>query len=162
MAEVVDLDRLIVSAGVPSAEVRSLAVGQSTDIVVEGFDRNLSSELTFISPQLDSRTDTVVVRAAMPVGTTLRPGQRVTLRIVSDEHANRLAVPIDSVVRDEDGASVIAIVEGDHARQVPVTTGLRDQDLIEINGPGLRSGMTVVTAGAYGLPAETRIRVIEN
>jgi multidrug efflux pump subunit AcrA (membrane-fusion protein) len=86
----------------------------------------------------------------------------VTLRIVSDEHANRLAVPIDSVVRDEDGASVIAIVEGDHARQVPVTTGLRDQDLIEINGPGLRSGMTVVTAGAYGLPAETRIRVIEN
>jgi multidrug efflux pump subunit AcrA (membrane-fusion protein) len=69
-------------------------------------------------------------------------------------------VPIDSVVADEDGNSVIAVVEGGVATQTRVTTGLRDQGLIEIEADDLRADMTVVTEGAYALPAQTQVRVI--
>jgi hypothetical protein len=42
-----------------------------------------------------------------------------------------------------------------------VKTGLRDGTLVEIEGEGLREGQSVVTAGAYGLPKETKVRVVE-
>ena len=96
----------------------------------------------------------------LPSGSGLRPGQFVTLRIVSAEHADKLAVPVESVVKNEEGTSVIAIVDGDTARQTPVTTGLTEGGLIEVEGSGLTAGMTVVTEGAYGLPAETHVRVL--
>ena len=98
----------------------------------------------------------------LPSASNLRPGQFVTVRIVSEEHADRLAVPVESVVKNEEGVSVIAVVDGDTAMQRPVTTGLRDRGLVEIEAAGLQPGMTVVTEGAYGLPAETKVRVIEN
>jgi membrane fusion protein (multidrug efflux system) len=88
----------------------------------------------------------------------LRSGQFVKGRIVVEELPQRLAVPLISVVQ-QDGKSVIALVEGDTAKQREVSTGLQDGELIEIQGDGLREGMTVVTQGAYGLPPETRIHI---
>jgi membrane fusion protein (multidrug efflux system) len=162
MAVVVDLDRLVVSANVPSTELTGLKVGQPAEIVVEGAASPLDGSLEFVSPAIDSRTGTAEVRVKVPGGSSLRPGQFVTVRIVSEERADRLAVPVDSVVKNEEGASVIAVVDGDTATQRPVKTGLRDRGLVEVEADGLQPGMTVVTQGAYGLPPETKVRVIEN
>jgi membrane fusion protein (multidrug efflux system) len=137
-------------------------VGQPAQVVVDNAAAPLNGSLDFISPQVDARTGTAEVRVKLPSGSSLRPGQFVTVRIVSEERAERLAVPVDSVVKNEEGASVVAIVEADTATQKPVKTGLRDRGLVEIEGEGLRPDMTVVTEGAYGLPAETKVRVIEN
>ena len=54
----------------------------------------------------------------------------------------------------------IALVVGDKAVQKPVKAGVRDGDLIEVEGDGLKDGDTVVTIGAYGLPKETKIKII--
>jgi multidrug efflux pump subunit AcrA (membrane-fusion protein) len=64
------------------------------------------------------------------------------------------------VVKDADGGTVIAVVEGGKATQKPVKAGLRDGGLVEIEGEGLSEGQTVVTVGAYGLPKETKVRVL--
>jgi membrane fusion protein (multidrug efflux system) len=56
---------------------------------------------------------------------------------------------------------VIAVVEGDSAKQTIIKTGLRDGNLVEVAGENIREGMTIVTQGVYGLPAETRIRVVK-
>ena len=42
----------------------------------------------------------------------------------------------------------------------PVQVGLRDGDLVEISGDGITEGATVVTVGSYGLPKETKIRLL--
>jgi membrane fusion protein, multidrug efflux system len=162
MATVVDLDRLVVSANVPSAELGDLELGQPVEVFSDEGASPVAGSLEFVGPQVDVQTGTAPVRAKLPQGSSLRPGQFVTIRIVSAEHADSLAVPIESVVKDEDGASVIAIVDGDTARQTPVKTGLRDDGLIEVEADGLQADMTVVTEGAYGLPKETKVRVIEN
>lgn len=162
MAEVVDLNRLIVSANVPSAELAALEVGQAAEVAFEGGVSSLGGTLTFVGPRVDALTGTAEVRVELAGGTSLRPGQFVTVRIVSAEHPDRLAVPVASVVRNEEGANVIAIVDGDTARQMAVTIGLRDGGLIEVEADGLRADMTVVTEGAYALPQETLVRIVEN
>jgi len=51
-------------------------------------------------------------------------------------------------------------VQGDKAVQKPVKAGAKDGPLIEVEGDGLKEGDTVVTVGAYGLPKETKVRVL--
>jgi membrane fusion protein, multidrug efflux system len=162
LAEVVDLDRLVVSARVPSAELALLEAGQSALVMFEDAAPPLTGTVSFVSPQVDAQTGTAEVRVRLPAGSNVRPGQFGTVRIVSAEHADILAVPIDSVVKNEEGDSVISIVEGNTARQMRVATGLRDSGLIEVEADGLRPGMTVVTEGAYALPAETAVRILED
>ena len=82
------------------------------------------------------------------------------LKIVTAVHANCLAAPAESVVTDESGHSVIALVKGDEAAQTPVKTDLRENGWVEISGTGLKAGDTVVTVGAYGLPEKTKIRLL--
>lgn len=167
LAEIIDLDRLVVAASVPSAELPALRIGQP---VLLAPDRAASTDsdpapiaplgmVAFIGSQVDPKTDTAPVRMSIPSNAGLRPGQFVSVRIVSDERRDRLTVPVGSVVKTADGP-VIAVVEGDRAIQRPVKVGLRDGDLVEVSGDGLTPGTPVVTKGAYGLPKETKIRVL--
>jgi membrane fusion protein (multidrug efflux system) len=52
------------------------------------------------------------------------------------------------------------VAEGDKALEKEVKAGLREGDLVEVEGEGLREGMAIVTEGAYGLPNETKIKII--
>jgi len=157
LAEITDLTRLVVTADIPSAEAGALKPGQRVQVLA---DRPVAASLAYVSPAVDATNDTVVVRAPLPEGSALHPGQLVRLRIVTAEHAGCLAAPAASVVTDINGRSVLAVVTGDKATQVPVKTGLREGGLVEVEGAGLKEGDTVVTIGAYGLPEKTRIRVV--
>ena len=55
---------------------------------------------------------------------------------------------------------VIYVVEGDKAKQRAVKVGVHDGNLVEVEGEGLKEGDAVVTVGAYGLPKETKVKVI--
>lgn len=162
LAEVIDLDRLVVSASVPAAELAALKPGQVADVVPDRSATAVVGALTYISPELDAATGTARVRVALPAGTGLRPGQFVTVRIVTEEHKDCLAVPVESVVQDEAGATVIAVVRQETAVQKPVKTGLRDGGQVEVSADGLQPDMAVVTQGAYALPKETKVRVLGN
>jgi membrane fusion protein (multidrug efflux system) len=156
VAEVMDLNRLAVSAEIPSAEANDLKPGSPLEILNEP---PVMTELLFVSPSVDKDNDTVLVRALLPADSGLRPGQFVSLRIVTAVHTNCLAAPVESVVTDENGGSVIALVNGDEATQTPVQTGLRENGLIEVSAPEIKAGDTVVTVGTYGLPEKTKIHV---
>ena len=168
MADLIDLDRLDISIRVPSQEATTLRLGQSVEIstastqVWNGADAppGQRGTVTFIGSQIDPLTDTLLVRASLNHDSGLRPGQFVNTRILVEERPERLAVPIESVV-SRDGASVIAVVEGDRAKQTAIKPGLRDGNLVEVAGENIREGMAIVTQGVYGLPAETRIRVVK-
>jgi membrane fusion protein (multidrug efflux system) len=166
LAEIVDLDRLVVTATIPAAELRSLKVGVPVEILPGGEAKAndeepvvLMGQLAFLGFQVDPRNDTVSVRVAIPKDAGLRPGQYVRVRVVVEQHDDRLAVPKQSVFKTDEG-SLIAVVEGDKATQRAVQIGLKENGLVEVSGEGLKAGMTVVTAGAYALPKETKIRVI--
>jgi membrane fusion protein (multidrug efflux system) len=156
VAEVMDLNRLAVSAEIPAAEAGDLKPGNPVEVLTEP---PVTTELSFVSPNVAKDNDTVLVRALLPVDSGLRPGQFVPLRIVTAVHTNGLAAPGESVVTDESGKSVIALVKGDEAAQRPVQTGLRENGWVEVEALELKAGDVVVTVGAYGLPQKTKIRV---
>jgi len=156
VAEVMDLSRLAVSAEIPAAEANDLKSGEPLEVLTE---HPVTTELLFVSPSVNKDNDTVLVRALLPKDSGLRPGQFVSLHLVTAVHTNCLASPIESVVTDESGKSVIALVKNGEAAQMPVKTGLRENGLVEIIAPEIKAGDVVVTVGAYGLPEKTKVRV---
>jgi membrane fusion protein (multidrug efflux system) len=156
VAEVMDLSRLAVSAEIPSAEANDLKPGNPLEVLTAP---TVTTELLFVSPNVNKDNDTVLIRALLPKGSGMRPGQFVSLRIVTAVHTNCLAVPAESVVTDGSGKSVISLIKDDEATQIPVQTGLRENGLVEVAALELKPGDIVVTVGAYGLPEKTKIRV---
>jgi membrane fusion protein (multidrug efflux system) len=156
VAEVIDLNRLAVSAEIPATEANDLKAGNTVELMV---NPPMTTELFFVSPNVNKDNGTVLVRALLSGNGGLRPGAFIPLRIVTAVHTNCLAAPIESVVTDERGHSLIALVEGDEAMRTPVQTGLREEGWVEIKAPGLKANDTVVTVGAYGLPEKTRIQI---
>ncbi len=159
LVEMFTPERLVVTAGVPAAEAKALKRGRSVAIS-SAADNSVEGKLVFISPQVDVKTGAVTVRATVPSGAGLRPGQFVRLSIATEEHADILAIPVECLVRDSELGYVVAFVDGKVARQKPVRVILRDGDWVEVEGADVKVGATVVSDGAYGLPKETKIRVI--
>ena len=155
LADIIDLDRLVVTSGVRSTDVSRARRGQAVTLNAKG----LKGTIVYVGDQIDSKTDNAHIRVAIPRGVGIRPGEFLKIRIVVDERRDRLTVPVESIVT-QDGVTTISIVDGDKATRHPVKTGLRDGELVEVEGEGLKAGMTVVTVGAYGLPQESRIKVI--
>ncbi len=158
VAEVMDLKRLVVKTAVPEWEADELKVDEPVRVLCRP---PVSAKLSFVSPTVNTADGTVSAWAALPANSGLRPGRYVGLRIVTATHANCLAVPQESVVTHENGKSVISLVRGNEAVQVPVRIGLSENGWVEVKGAGLKAGSTVVTVGAYGLPKKTRIRVVK-
>jgi len=177
LAEMIDLNRLVVNAAVRSVDVGQVRRGQRvtltagtaprapSDATEAATSSNRTSTPTetatveYLGSQVDPATDTVLVRARLPATSTLRPGQYVTVRVLIDERPNQLAVPVDSIVQGANGPEV-ALVQGDVAVRTPVTTGLTEGGLIQVEGNSVREGTSVVVQGAYGLLPKARIKVI--
>jgi len=162
VAEIIDLKRLVATVNVPADEALQLRAGQTADVFTDSAKKPAATgSVSFVSPSVDLKTGAAPVRLALPEDSGLRPGQFVRARIVTDELIGRLAVPRESVVKADD-EQVIYVVEDDKAVQIPVKTGLRDGNLIEVEAEGLKEGDTIVTVGAYGLPKETKVKIVKH
>ncbi|MDR3568001.1 MAG: efflux RND transporter periplasmic adaptor subunit [Syntrophobacteraceae bacterium] len=157
VAEVMDLNRLVVKTSVPESVSDQLTPGEPVQVLTAPPAR---AKLSFVSPAVDSTNGTVAAWARLPAKSGFRPGRFVALRIVTATCANCLAAPQASVVTDEKGQSVISFVRGSEAVQIPVRTGFADNGWVEVKAAGLKAGDTVVTVGAYGLPKKTKIQVV--
>jgi RND family efflux transporter MFP subunit len=167
LVEVVDLGRLVVAAGVRQEDADLVKAGQSVELSSghEGASRRgakapVTGTVDYVSSAVDPTNGTFRVRVVVPAGAGLAPGQVADVRIVVETRKDCLAVPADALVRDEAGNSEIAVVEGDRAVLTPVKVGVRENGMVEVEGVGLKEGMTIVTEGAYGMPKETKIKVL--
>jgi multidrug efflux pump subunit AcrA (membrane-fusion protein) len=159
VAEVMDLHRLVVKTDIPASRADELEPGQKVQVLTQP---PVATALSFVSPTVDTRNGTVLARAMLPADSGLRPGQFVSLRIVTAVHSNCLVAPEESVVTDVNGHSAVSLVTDDEAIRTPVQTGFRENGWVEVEGTGLKAGDAVVTVGAYGLPDKTEIRVVRS
>jgi len=178
LVQLIALDRLAVDLDVPADQLPPDAQGL-TALIVPATTASASrpasaapsassdaaepipAKITFVSPQVEAKTGAVQVSIDLPPDARLRPGLSVRVRIVADEHKDTLAVPREAVVADENGDTVIALLDGDQAIHKHVKAGIQENGLIEIIAEGLKEGDKVVTAGAYGLPQATRVKVLD-
>jgi len=159
IAEVIDLGRLAVSAKIPETQAGQLQAGQEVQVLTQP---PVAASLLFVSPQINPDDGTVTAWASLPADSGLRPGQFVQFRIVTAVHTNCLAAPAASVVTDDSGNSTISLVNDDEATQTNVQTGFREDDWVELTAPDLKEGASIVTVGAYGLPQQTKIKIVNS
>lgn len=169
LAELIDLDRLVVSVSIRSVDVAKVRRGQRMEVlsdagagapaVTPASASPTATTVDYIGAQVDGATDTVLVRGRTAAGAAMRPGQFVNVRIVTEERPDRLVVPVDSIVQ-VDGGHEVAVVGKGTAVKTRVTLGLREGGVVEVQGDGLKAGVSVVVQGVYGLPAKSKITVI--
>jgi multidrug efflux pump subunit AcrA (membrane-fusion protein) len=118
-------------------------------------------KVAVVGPAVNVADNAVTLAVDVPPDSHLRPGQTIRVRVVVDTHADCLTVPREAVVTDENGDSVISLVEGSQATHKAVKVGYEEQGQVEIITDDVKEGATVVTAGVFGLPAATRVKVLD-
>jgi multidrug efflux pump subunit AcrA (membrane-fusion protein) len=159
---VMDVSSVTARAHIPQKDAATLKVGDEATLEIPGLEKPADGKVTLVSPALDPNSTTVEVwvQAKNP-HQTLKPGTSVRLSVVSDSVSDALVVPAAAILTGSDGATTAMVVGADQkAHQTAIKTGIRQEDSVQIV-EGLKEGQSVVVAGAYGLPDNTKITVEE-
>jgi RND family efflux transporter MFP subunit len=103
---------LELSIAVPAARARKLAVGAPVEILAEDGSVLVTSELFYVAPEAEPRTQLVEVKAAIDNTVGLRPQELVRARVVYAT-GQAVQIPLLAVVRQSGQAFVLAVVERD-------------------------------------------------
>jgi RND family efflux transporter MFP subunit len=163
VCSIYDNSRLEASMGVLEADLGDLEVGRPALLAIPATGDTIAAAVDVISPSLDqaSRTCEVLVRFDNPDG-RYRPGMFVRAEIAGRIHHDRLMVPRAAVLRRDDRPLVFK-VQGDRAQWLYVTTGLTNNDWVEIlavhSGGSLAPGDRVVVSDHLTLAHEAKIQI---
>jgi RND family efflux transporter MFP subunit len=133
---------------VPAHELDRLEVGLPVEVLGPGGARLDETQLTFVAPRVDPRTQTILAKAPVE-GPGLLSGRFVDARIVWERKAVP-TVPPSAVIRVNDQPFVYVLGEESTVTQRPVRLGpLAEQRYVVEEG--LREGERVVSAGILRL-----------
>jgi len=148
--EIVTLDTVEISVGVPETDVHSVRVGQKASITLPALPgESFEGVVRLVNISADPGTRTFMTRISVPNPKhTLRIGMVAEARIRGDKVVKMLTVPIEAIVRDPQGATMVYVYFPDqkrvYAKRVEIGAP-RERDL------EIRSGLTgdelVVLAG---------------
>lgn len=158
---VMDTSSIIAKAHIPQQDAAVLKLGDPA-VLIGVSDVHVSGKVSIVSPALDPNSTTVEiwVTAPNPDG-VLRPGTTVTVQITAQTLNDAILVPASALLKTPDGADSLMVVGSDNkAHQVTVEAGIRQGDRVQIT-KGLSGGEKVITAGAYGLPNDTKVKLAE-
>ena len=159
LVTVMNLSQMIAKVHIPQTQAALLKKGDEATLKVPGADEDIKGKVVMVSPALDpgSTTVEVWVQAANPEG-VLRAGSSVSISMVAKTVDDALVVPAQALVSDEEGKKSVMVVGSDgvaHKRDVDV--GIQTSDAVQLL-KGVKSGEQVVSAGAYGLPDNTKVK----
>ncbi len=157
---VMDNTSLIAKAHISQAQAVGLKKGAEAEIKIAGQDDPIPAKLSLVSPALDpgSTTIEVWVQTSKPPD-SLRPGMTVQISITAATAKDAVIVPNNSIYQTNDGANYVVVAGSDNiAQQKNVQLGIRGIAETQITS-GVNAGESVITAGGYGLPDKTKIKI---
>ena len=119
----------------------------------------LDSTINEIRPSVNTKSRSIGVIVDIKNPGAWKPGASINGIVIIAQKPNTIMVPDQSVVRRPAG-EVVYIIEENTARQRIVKTGLRIDDLLEIEN-GLNGGETVAVDGASYLTDNASVQVRE-
>jgi membrane fusion protein (multidrug efflux system) len=158
--EVMDVEPLLARVHIPAKRMGFVDVGQAMEISLESTGAVLTGKVSLVSPIVDPATGTVKVTAEVhdyPPET--RPGDFAQARIVTDRHKQTKLVP-STAVFEEQGQSVLYVVEENRAVRRVVETGFIDGERTEVVS-GLTPDELVVVKGQRQLRDGIGVEILE-
>jgi HlyD family secretion protein len=140
---VIDLSALEIEVQVPEVFAHDLGPGMAAEIQDSG--GKYAGEVSAISPEVVDGQVTGRIRFGDKKPDGLRQNQRLTTRILMDEHPNVLMVERGSFV-DTGAGRVAYIVRGDVAERTAIQVGATSLNAVEIMS-GVKEGDRIVISG---------------
>ncbi|MCL4781811.1 MAG: efflux RND transporter periplasmic adaptor subunit [Bryobacterales bacterium] len=162
--EIVRLDPVEVSVGVPETDIHLVRAGQKATIRIPALPgETFTGSVRVINVAADPSTRSYMARIAVPNPRhILRLGMVAEARIESDRRATVMTVPGDAIVRDAQGATTVFVYFPDqgrvYARRVETATVYGNE--VQIRN-GLRPAELVVVAGQHKLREGSAASVVE-
>jgi HlyD family secretion protein len=150
---VIDLSALEIEVQVPEVFAHDLAPGMSAQI--QDASGQYAGEVSAISPEVVDGQVTGRVRFSGEKPAGLRQNQRLTTRILMDEHPNVLMVERGPFV-DTGAGRVAYVVRDGTAWRTPIEVGATSLDSVEIVS-GLKEGDRIVISGTDEFKSAQRV-----
>jgi cobalt-zinc-cadmium efflux system membrane fusion protein len=150
---VADIRELWVELYVFPQDVGKVAVGQALHVKSGECEERQDTTITSVLPLTNAATQTVLARAVVRnLDNHWLPGMMIQGELVTAEKEALVAVNNTALQRME-GKDVVFVQEGNAYVMRPVTTGLRDDEYIEIVD-GLKAGERYVNEGSFTVKAD--------
>jgi len=162
--EIVSLDTVEVNVGVPETDVNIVHVGQKAAFTVPALPGDsYKGVVRLVNVSADPGTRTFMTRISIPNPKhTLRIGMVAEARIQGDKVVKLLTAPIEAIVRDPQGLTMVYVYYPDqkrvYAKSVEIG-GYSEKD-VEIRG-GLTGDEWIVVAGQTNLRNGSVVSVIK-
>lgn len=158
IAVVSDIGSIKLDFSIPETMLANVQVGQNITARAAAFpDIDAAGTIQAIDPVLNPQTRTATLRAFLPNRSgKLKPGMLMSVTIDSGARTS-VAVPELALVREGDSSFVYVIGADNKAKRLPVKTGGRDGNLIEVT-EGLTAGDRIVTEGVVKLTDGATVR----
>lgn len=142
-----DIETVRTLIEVVEKDVPLVKIGQKAEVRAEAYpDRMFAGQVTRIVQALNRETRTMTVEVDLPNRThVLKGGMFARVEVMVGMRRNAIQIPIDAVTR-LDTYQYVYVVRGGMAYQVPVETGSRVENLIEIT-KGLTGTEQVIVSG---------------
>lgn len=158
---IADLSKLWAVANIPEQQASFIQKDEVVSIEIPALDnKQIEAKIVFEDSIVDPQTRTVMVRAELDnLGLIFKPDMLTSMYIRSKK-TSKLAIPVSSVVRENDRKYVLVQNTPKTFRLREVELGSRDGNLFSIIS-GLSEGETVVTDGAFHLNSERKKKELE-
>jgi RND family efflux transporter MFP subunit len=150
---VADIRTVKVNAYIPESELSNVKLGQEATVLVGAVGRTFTGKVSEIGASADaaSRAFTVNITLDNPQ-LLIRPGMIAEVKIVSGHNTELLAIPVESILHDQDNQSFVYVVDPSKNRAFKrkISVGQLTGNLVAITS-GINAGELVVTGGQQKL-----------
>lgn len=158
---VADLSHVWAVAQVPEQQVELIQEGEEVSIEIPALNNEqVQGKLIYVSDVVNPQTRTVTVRTDLDNHkSTMKPDMLVSMLVLS-KPVQRLAVPVQAVVRENDKDHVFIQLAPNKYRLREVILGSEYQGMVAVQ-TGVEPGETVVAEGAFHLNNERKRKELE-
>jgi len=160
IASLVQVKPLYVEFSVPEKYSSLFKKGIKINFSGENNKELQQATIYAIEPVVDELTKTIKARAKYEGAQHFYPGSYVKVFANLGETENALMVPTQCVISTLKGQKVFICKNG-ISTEVPITIGVRTDDLIQIVD-GLQAGDTVITTGLLSIKKESELKLLKS
>ncbi len=158
--DILDTQMVRVETTVAGSDISHIELEDQVEVWVEALEESYTGKVYEINPQADTATRRFPVKVAIEnTNGRLKSGMYAKV-IMKSVTAQGLVVPKEAVMIRE-LVEYIAVVRDGKAKILAVSTGISEDDQVEIRGDELEEGDRVVVRGQYLLEDGDRVREVE-
>lgn len=143
---------------IPESNIGKIDIGSNVTVTVNAIPgATFQGVVRAISPAGETVGRLFKARVAFLGNTSnLKPGMYATGTVVLRTIPNAATVPATAIVK-RSGKDVVFVIEGDEAKAIPVTIGLRTDGVVQVSG--IPAGRQVIVAGQNSLDDGSKVKL---